>query len=590
MRRRRIIWHLFPAAVSVTLVALAVLGWHTLGALREVYYDHVSADLSARAHLIAHQLPTPLASAEPRAIDGLCKSLGAASGTRVTVILPPGKVVGDSDEDPAAMDNHADRPEVARALAGGTGDSTRYSFSLEQHMKYVAIPILEGGSVVGVVRTSVPLSGIGQALSGVRSRVVAAGLLLALLAALTSLFISRRITRPLVELREAAERFASGDLEHRIPPQTSAEASALADAMNAMAVQLGQRLQTLARQGGEQEALLSSMIEGVVAVDADRRVITVNRAAGELFGINPDEARGRALQETIRHPALQRLVDQTLETDQVVEAELVVQREGERSLQAHGTRLHGVAGHGDAALIVLNDVTRLHRLEDVRRDFVANVSHELRTPVTSIKGFVETLRDGAMQRPEDGERFLGIIEKQADRLNAIIEDLLALSRIEEGEQSGRIALEVAPLRPILAAAIEDCEPKAAAKEVTLELDCSEDIAARIDGALLEQAVLNLIDNAIKHSPKEGAVKVRAAQTNDEVTVQVEDEGCGIHRQHLSRIFERFYRVDRARSRRLGGTGLGLAIVKHITQAHGGRVAVESAPGQGSTFSIHLPRA
>jgi len=589
MRRRRIIWQLFPAAVSVTLVALLALGWQTLSTLRTVYYEHVSADLEARAHLIARQLPDPLTTADPVELDALCKALGARSAARVTVILPSGRVIGDSVEDPATMDNHADRAEVTAALAGRRGDSTRYSFTLEERMRYVAVPLREEGAIVGVLRIAVPLSGIDEALAGVRSRIVVAGLALFGIAALGSLIISQRMTRPLVELKRAAERFANGELDYRIPLQSAEETGGLAESMNAMAAQLGDRLRALAQQRNEREALLSSMVEGVLAVDAQERVITLNRAAGELFSVDPDAVRGRALQEAIRNPALQRLVEQALATDQVVEGEVVVPGDGERFLQAHGTRLRGVADHDHAVLVVLNDVTHLRRLESVRRDFVANVSHELRTPITSIKGFVETLRDGALASPGDAERFLSIIEKQADRLNAIIEDLLTLSRIEQEEEGDRIALEVNPLRPVLAAAIEDCQPKASAKGISIELDCGEDTVADIDPALLEQAVVNLIDNAINHSPAGSGIRLRVTPAEDEIAIHVQDQGCGIDRQHLSRVFERFYRIDKARSRKLGGTGLGLAIVKHIAQAHRGRVTVESARGKGSTFAIHLPR-
>jgi two-component system, OmpR family, phosphate regulon sensor histidine kinase PhoR len=256
-------------------------------------------------------------------------------------------------------------------------------------------------------------------------------------------------------------------------------------------------------------------------------------------------------------------------------------------LRIRGTALRDGHGQGVGAVIVLNDVTRYRHLENLRRDFVANVSHELKTPIASIKGFVETLLDGALQSPDDAQRFLKIIASHAERLNNIIEDLLSLSKIEQSEEAANLPLVEVPLRPVLEAALRGCEPQASARKVSLELRC-EEILAHVNPPLMEQAIINLIDNAIKYSEPGGQVVVEAQQNASEVIVAVQDRGCGIATEHLPRLFERFYRVDRARSRKLGGTGLGLAIVKHIVQAHQGRVTVESTPGEGSTFSIHLP--
>jgi two-component system phosphate regulon sensor histidine kinase PhoR len=272
-----------------------------------------------------------------------------------------------------------------------------------------------------------------------------------------------------------------------------------------------------------------------------------------------------------------------------VEGDIVLRdTEGERFLQAHGTVLRGAQGQEIGALIVLNDVTRLRRLETLRRDFVANVSHELKTPITAIKGFVETLLDGAVDDPENAQRFLQIITRQADRLNAIIDDLLDLSRIEQEAEKGGIPLVRGALRPVLEAAVQACSLNAREKSLAMVLHCSGELAAQINAPLLEQAVVNLLTNAIKYSEPAGRIVVDACQFGDKVMVKVQDWGCGISPEHLPRLFERFYRVDKARSRKQGGTGLGLAIVKHIVQSHGGEVVVHSTPGQGSTFTLMLP--
>jgi two-component system phosphate regulon sensor histidine kinase PhoR len=344
------------------------------------------------------------------------------------------------------------------------------------------------------------------------------------------------------------------------------------------------------RQRNEIEAVLSSMVEGVIAVDMEERVISMNHAAQKMLGCDSAEAQGRSIQEVVRNTVLQDFVKNTLSSQKAVEKDIALSSDGDRFLNGHGTLLCDAEGRQIGAVIVLNDVTRLMRLEKIRREFVANISHEIKTPITAIKGFVETLRDGALENQEDAERFLEIIGKHVDRLEAIIEDLLSLSRIEQVAEREEILLDEGRLKDVLETAIQVCEASAMAKKIEIELSCAEDAVARFDLPILEQAIVNLIDNAIKYSSEGKTVWVEAIQTGNETLISVRDQGCGIEKQHLSRLFERFYRVDKARSRQLGGTGLGLAIVKHIAQAHGGHVTVESIPGRGSTFSIHLPKA
>ena len=301
------------------------------------------------------------------------------------------------------------------------------------------------------------------------------------------------------------------------------------------------------------------------------------------------QAVGRNIEEIVRNPELQQFVQNTLQgKDLSVAADVFVINNGERFLQLHGTSLTDSKSQRNGAVIVLHDITQIHRLEEVRRDFVANVSHELKTPITSIKGFVETLQEGALNKPQEAKRFLEIIARHADRLNAIVDDLLSLSRLEEDSEKRRLFFENTYLRPVLVSAVELSKIKAEKKNITVELICDESIAAKINSALIEQAVLNLIDNAIKYSNDNSNVKISVQKQEKEILISVCDKGCGIEKQHLSRIFERFYVVDKSRSRKLGGTGLGLSIVKHISQVHGGCVTVESKVNEGSTFTIHLP--
>jgi two-component system phosphate regulon sensor histidine kinase PhoR len=282
-------------------------------------------------------------------------------------------------------------------------------------------------------------------------------------------------------------------------------------------------------------------------------------------------------------------VTEALRSKQPLEAEMrLVIRGDERFLQAHGAPLRDASGKEIGVLVVLNDMTRLLRLENIRRDFVANVSHELKTPITAIKGSVETLLGGAIEESDSAPRFLEIIARQADRLNAIIEDLLALSRIEQEEEKSGIHLDPVAVRDVIQSALLSCQVRAQDKQVRLAVDCSGELQCPANAPLLEQALVNLVDNAITYSSEGGEVRIAARAAANGLEITVRDFGCGIAREHLPRLFERFYRVDKARSRKQGGTGLGLAIVKHIIQAHGGQVRVDSAPGEGSLFTISLP--
>ena len=503
------------------------------------------------------------------------------------MVLPSGEVVGDSEESPQSMDNHANRPEIVTAMSGDVGRAIRFSRTLQRDLMYVALPVYDGTTLAAVLRVALPLTTVQSALWSNRTDVFLGAIVIALLAAIASWLVARQIARPLEELKQGAELFARGDFKYHLRIPASEEIASLAQAMNQMADQLDQRIRTIVNQRNQQEAVLSSMIEGVIAVDVKRAIISLNHGAARMLGVASQDVQGQSIETAVRNTALQEFVTRALESHAPIEDEFVLHTQQEQVVQVHGTVLRDAHGNGLGAVIVLNDVTALRRLEQVRRDFVANVSHELRTPITSIKGFVETLLGGALEKPEDARRFLEIVARQADRLNAILEDLLILSRTEAGEWQNEIRLERLPIREVIDAAITLCRPKASARGIEMTVACPEDLEARVNAPLLEQAVANLVDNAVKYSEPARSVHVEASQVEGEVVIRVEDHGAGIPSEHLPRLFERFYRVDKARSRGLGGTGLGLAIVKHIAQAHGGHVGVESVPGKGSTFSIYL---
>ncbi|HNX52425.1 MAG TPA: ATP-binding protein [Pontiellaceae bacterium] len=591
MHTRRIFWQIYPGHLTVTLFTLLVCFAVFTSALERFYRGQVAENLESLALFTAEQVRDRFEPGQQDYLTAVSARLGTKSPARVTLILPDGTVAGDSARPGEPMENHRDRPEVKTALEQGrTGQAIRFSTSLRKNMFYVAVPVYRDGALIGVVRTAMPLLRMHEVLRGIEHSLLWGGVLILLMAALLSLFVSRRISRPLERIKQGAEEFAAGNFSFRLRSPGSAEVSGLAETMNEMAAQLEERLQTLTKERNQREAVLSSMVEGVLAVDVTGHIISMNKATAQFFNVfQPETAPGRSMEEVFRNVNLQRFVADVLEGQETRECELVIQNRHACYLQTRGSNLLGIQGRRIGAVVVFNDVSRLRRLENLRRDFVANVSHELKTPITAIKGFVETLLDGALKDPVEAERFLKIVAKHADRLNAIIEDLLMLSRLEQDGKAG-MEMQKAGLCGLVNSAVEVCAQRAGKKNITINVECSDALTAIINPPLIEQALINLIGNAVKYSADGKTVTVSVHAEEGGVLLSVTDQGCGIEEKHLDRLFERFYRVDKGRSRQEGGTGLGLSIVKHIAQAHGGTVSVQSRYGEGSTFSIFLPAA
>jgi two-component system phosphate regulon sensor histidine kinase PhoR len=590
MRRQSLLWKLYPSYVVIILLSIVIVGIYVSTELKNFYLRKNADDLEVDARLIEREVSVNFSETSRKSLDTLCKALGKASTTRITMILPSGEVVGDSDEDPQMMENHAGRPEIKEALSGHTGISTRYSETLQKEMMYVAIPVKKGGEIAGAVRVSIPVVAIDTALSAIYGKIAIFLFFMMILTAAISLYIARRISQPIGELKKEAQRFARGDLGRRLFGTGSKELEDLAEALNKMAQQLGEKIRQITEQRNELGTILAAMREGMLACDSDERIITLNEAAGTLLGIDLSIAKGHTVQETIRNADLQRFIGKILSEQSEAEVEMVLHGPDKKFLQLTGTVLRDSEGKNIGALVVLNDVTRLRHLENIRREFVANVSHELKTPITSIKGYVETLEEGAIEDKANARKFLKIIFKQADLLHALVDDLLSLSKIEQGAERGEVQLGREEVKRIIEAAIAAYGAKARERRIQVALHCKDEVIVKANARLLEQAVGNLLDNAIKYSEPGGTVEIDVTKNENNVTIKVVDHGCGIAPEHLPRLFERFYRVDKGRSRELGGTGLGLAIVKHIVQAHGGDVTVESTPDKGSSFTIHLPKA
>jgi len=588
MKIKKLFTQIFLSYLLLLIFTIFILAGYELNVQGRFYNQEVQKDLLARANLVATVLRDRDWGQKQR-LDSLTSVLSKHGNVRLTIIRRDGRVLSDSHKDAAKMDNHADRPEVKQALQGKVGYSMRHSYTLNEELVYLAVPFKRDGKISAVVRVAFPYAAYRQSLEDLQSHFIFGGLIVVLLTALLSYITSRRISKPLEKIKEGAQRFARGQFTPPVTGKGTQEIQALADTLNAMADQLDKRIRTISLQRNEQEAMFRSMKEGVLAIDTRERILRINQAAIKFFNILEEEIYQRPVYEVIRQKDMLEFIRRALVSNGHIEEEITVLGGKERILLLHGDVLRDVQGATIGTLIVMNNITRIKQLDKMRQEFVANVSHELKTPITSIKGYVETLREGAVDDPETRHSFLDIIARQTDRMNAIIDDLLQLSKIEQ--RYGKLAIELKQheLLPVIRSAVSACRQKAGEKNVQIELDCTERITAAVNPALLEQALVNLLDNAIKYSKPGGKVRISAAEEEQQVLLKVTDWGSGIEKKYHERLFERFFRVDKGRSRELGGTGLGLAIVKHIALAHKGQVSVKSAPGEGSTFIIVLQR-
>ena len=601
MQLKKLVWHIFPANLIITIGSLLAILWYSSVALDTFYTNWLAIDLRDRAYFIEDQVAKLLVLDEMQELNVLCRQIGRKAATRITVIAPSGQVVADSAENPAIMSNHSNRPEVKSAMAGQIGRGLRFSSTLGLKMLYVAIPLSQNHqagqqSKFHVLRLAKPAAAIGHTLENIRLQVAFSACIVAILAMLAAIIVSRRISKPLEKMTEGAEQFAHENFNTYldIPSNCSLEIGRLAAAMNSMAKKLQERFGTIVQQNNELQTILASMADAVIVIDQRKQIIKMNSAASLLFGVAEKKAVGKSTEEILKEIQIERLIDMTLVGKATVTEEISLKKGGEkRFLQYSGVRLYDDNGASLGAVMALSDVTKIRRLENVRQEFVANVSHELMTPLTSIKGYTETIIDNTEGDPEQTEKFLQIILRQSNRLQSIVNDLLKLSRIEQDIEDNEIHLVPTKVKDVLHEAIQVCVHMAEEKNIVIKLHCPVNFMVPMDAPLIEQAIVNLLVNAIKYSDPASEVVIRAElqvgkDGQEMAIITVKDYGVGVAKEHLSRLFERFYRSDKARSRKLGGTGLGLAIVKHIVQAHEGSVDVSSEAGKGSVFTIVLP--
>ena len=613
----RLHWKLMLIYTSVVVIVMASVHVYLDRALRGFLVSQLVETLTKEGRLAASYLLAKMSDGSIESGDALANHVARQLEVRATIIDGKGTVRGDSKVPSANLENQADRPEIMQALNGQVGRSLRYSETLEQEVLYVAIPVSGAGEGKIVLRLAMPINTVGQVQNRI-SRVIWVGSGLGLsLALLLSYTISRFVSRPIGDLTKVARSVAAGDFGDfaKVSRPLSFELRELAEALHSMRRQIRERIGQISVEKSRLEAILGSIAEGILVADHSGYVLMTNQAFDRLFSVTP-HTEGRLPAELVQNSNIEDTIKETLAGTRVVTKSMTVPGVPERHFDVHvAPILQNEAVIGVVAIFY--DITEITQLERIRKDFVANVSHELRTPLTAIRGCADTLAEGALTDPEAATRFVQTIVSNAERLQLLLEDLLDLSRLESGKLS--LELELCKFYQILQHGVESVGHAAEKKGISISLDIPTVLKVRCDRKLIEQAVINLLDNAIKYTPEDGNIRISILLNEDEtqigkgsmsyspgledrleadldgveepvnkVAVEVTDTGIGIPLEDLPRVFERFYRVDKARSRQMGGTGLGLSIVRHIVEAHGERVYVKSELGVGSTFGFTLP--
>ena len=583
----RLFWKVFLvyAGLNLTLAVgflIAAAGWQ-----RDLAIDQVRHRLLDTAFAVRSQVREML-DGDPERLQTLLQKLSEKTQTRLTIVADDGRVIADSDKDPLLMENHSNRKELRDALkrTDGIGGSERESPTLRIPMAYQAVRIGSQDDPLGTVRVAMPITAINAEVAMVGRLLWMYACMVGVVALALTYLVVGQILQPLGRLTQGAQAVASGQLDYAVPVEGRDEFGKLGIAFRSMQAELASRIAQLQDYGDRLAIVLGSMVEGVIAVDGQRRVMLANEASAKMLPMLASEVTGRPLREAVRTAQLAEAVETAFERLELQQIEFELPGDPTRTLFLRATPLPGDKCPG--VVVVIHDVTELRRLENLRRELVANVSHELKTPLSSIKAYAETLRLGAINDPANNVGFVLRIEEQADRLHQLIRDMLSLARVEQGAQ----AFEVGDVQVADAvdACIEQRREAVAADKITLRADPPEQpITVRADEEGFRTILNNLVDNAIMYTPGGGDITIRWRAEDADAVIEVQDTGIGIATEHHARVFERFYRVDKARSRELGGTGLGLSIIKHLSLAFGGEVSLASELGKGSTFQVKLPR-
>lgn len=588
----RLFWKLFLAYAGLVLVVVSacvaiVSGWQEDILIKQIYRR-----LRDSATMMANEVREDLPNGSSEQMQNLVMLMGKQTDTRFTVADGNGTVLADSSQENlegvANMENHKSRPEFIEAARKGKGSARRASATVGLPFLYFTLAVKEGDQLIGYVRAAQFLSTILNDVSRIRRLLWMVGLLVGLFGLAVTYLLTRRILLPIQSLSSATENIAAGTYPMRIDVKTHDELGQLARSFEQMSSELSTRENQLRESNDRQRTVLSGMIEGVLAVDKHEHILFANKSAGQMLGFDPDSIKDRSLIEVVRSNDLREIVQRALATNLLVQGEIEWQvADSMLILEVHATPIPGDPCPG--VIIVLDDNTELKRLEGVRQEFVANVSHELKTPLSAIKAYTETLLRGAINDEENAGRFLNRIDEQTDRLNELVQDMLAIGKLETGQQT--MEFTNVELEPLVQKCFATYEARAEKAKIALiqEIENAQSHVYADEEGLL-QILNNLLDNALKYTPTDGTITLRSKAVEGEAIIEIADTGVGIAPEHHDRLFERFYRVDKARSRELGGTGLGLSIVKHLCQSMGGTVSVDSTLGKGTTFCIRIPLA
>lgn len=577
--------------ISIMALILLFVGVYSGGLVEKVYLDTLSSRLSKEASVIAIFVETNegLHTDKENRIQQLIQRIATIDDTRITIIGLDGQVLADTEADPKRMDNHGNRLEVIEALHSGDGQAVRFSNTLDTEMIYVAHVIKDGSDKpIGAVRLSLSLKKINDYVYHLWFSLTFGIVAALLLTIIVSLLVSRHITQPIAEITAVARKITQKKFESRVKINMVGEIGQLAQALNFMASSLESQMKEIKQNEEKLFGILNNMVSGVILIGESRRILLVNSAIEEFLGYSGSTLIGKLHIEAGLNFGLSQLIDRCFKTGEKIQDEIHIYYPKEKIVDANLAPYTTDHGEVKGVVTVLHDITAIRRLEKLRSEFVANVSHELKTPITSIKGFAETLLDGAMDDRDISKKFLGIIYNESERLHRLINDLLVLSKIEQKRlplQMGHV--DVMGLIREIAHNLQD---KLAKKKLLFLIPDLGSIYVEADRDRLQQILINLVDNAISYTPENGKIEVQLHDLGENIELSVKDNGIGIPEADLERIFERFYRVDKGRSRNSGGTGLGLAIVKHLVESHHGRITVDSQDGKGSVFKLCLAKA
>lgn len=575
--------------VLVVFLSFGLVAFFLDRSLEELSLKELQISLLNQASLIQRQMESDKLKADNSAyLQGLVNDMGARISCRITLVDKQGVVLADSretGEQVLRMENHHYRPEIKAALAGQSGKDIRYSETLKVDMFYVAIPLKDQSGIIAALRLALPLVSVQKELFTVRKTIIFGTGFALLLALMLAWIVSRLISQPINRIIQASNNFSKGDFSRRIMYSSKDEIGELATTLNKMASDIEAKIKEVTWQNQHLSAILNSMIEGVIVIDKGARIVSLNPTIEKIFGVSCKDAENKLFLEAVRNNDLSEVVNDVLQSARHISRELTLVWPVQRIFEVNATPIFEKT-QVNGCLVVIHDITQIRKLETMRRDFVANVSHELKTPLTSIKGFVETLLEGAMDDQEHGRQFLKIIQNHSDRLNSLINDLLDLSSMESRDISLR--KEDFDLKELVQEVVSGFTSQFKKKNIEISNGLPVSLIVRADRNRVEQVITNLLDNALKFNKDGGSIKIYADDIQNVLKVFVEDTGIGIPAKDIPRIFERFYRVDKARSREMGGTGLGLSIVKHIAELHGGSVGVESIEGLGSKFWFTIP--